>query len=377
MKTLIALLFFTTTALAAPYTTVSTTTTTVSGLTRVATIVQDGSDSHNQFTMTRVYDSTATLRGSVLLMPGQGANFELYEVDELGNYLNSVAGYLASSGYDVWGYSPRTKGIATTDCVVPGSCPWVNTWGLDVIADDANYIRSQIAVVHGAQYPVIGGWSFGAIMTLAVMNKYPTGWSGAIVWEGALYSTDAGVTVGNAVACADQTTQLTAGLYIGEGSLAALQEIATLPALVRDPALRVAATTPNVPPTGFVPGYELLAGSALAYTYASNARLVLALQTGFNAVESVLLLRDIRCSLAGERTFDSNLGSFTAPLYIIRTGHGFGPYMDETLNLIGTASGSRSTNLQSGFGHGDHYAASSHLTYLEAPTVAWLNTVFP
>jgi hypothetical protein len=175
--------------------------------------------------------------------------------------------------------------------------------------------------------------------------------------------------------------QMTAGLYAGGTVVFALKTLGSLPEPARKVALLAGTTTALPCPPAFVPGYTFLAGTGLLgvvtdWTYASEARLVGALQT-FNQYEATKISSDVYCSLAGDRTYTGNLGSFNKPVYIIRTGHGMGPYMTDNINLLGTASGDITTNLQSGFGHGDHYAAASHLTYLEAPVKAWLDTLFP
>src|ERR1043166_2357544 len=74
--------------------------------------VQDGSDPASRFTIHRVHKPNAHTRGVLLLMPGGGSSFDLYTADEDGQLQQSFAGFFATRGFDVWGYSPRTRGLA-------------------------------------------------------------------------------------------------------------------------------------------------------------------------------------------------------------------------------------------------------------------------
>lgn len=385
MRVFLCLLALVSPAFAAgPYTVISSVTTSPApSILRTETVIQDGASSTDRFTMTRVHRNVPdhALKGAVLLQPGQSANFELYEMDENGVYKNSVAGYLAQHNYDVWGYSPRTKGIASGACTLT-NCPYMANWGINVVISDTEYINQQIFATQG-YYPVLFGWSLGAMTTIATLNDQPSHYQGAVIWEGLLYSTDSSVIAGNVANCTQYTGFQTAGQYAGGTTIATLKSIASFPEPLRKNILVDATTTPLPCPPAFVPGYTFLAGNGgipdvtLDWQFASEARLVDALLT-FNDYESNKISVDVYCSLAGDRTYTNNLSAYTAPLLVIRTGHGMGPYMDDNLGLLGTATVNRSTMLQSAFGHGDHYAAANHLTYLEIPVTSWLdNVIFP
>jgi pimeloyl-ACP methyl ester carboxylesterase len=359
-------------ALGGPYTVVGTPVVTnpVAGLTRTETVIQDGSASTDRFTMTRV-QPTGTPIGSILLLPGQQANFNLYELDVSGDYTQALVGYLATRGYDVWGYSPRTKGIAFGACTVDG-CPYMANWGLATVFSDAEYIRGQIMAATG-QKPVVGGWSIGAMSTIAVVNNNPNGYRAALVWEGLLYSANASVLTGNAVNCTQAQAQY-ATAAAGGSTLFTLKTLAAT-----NPSILVPIVTTPLPcPPASVPGYQLLAGDATGLAYSSLDQLVLALEQGFNDYEAQKISVDVYCSQASifPSAFVNHLGNYTRPLMVIRTGHGFGPFMDDNLGLFGTPSTKRTTLLHSEFGHGDNYAAVNHVSVLQAPVKAWLDTVF-
>lgn len=373
------------------YAVVSSSSTTIGSFTRTAYTVQDGSDTQERFTMTRVRKTTPRSggpRASLLLLPGSSANFELYEVQTTGTYTDSFAGHFANADYEVWGYSPRSKQFAANACDTETNCVVMADWGLATIAADADYIRSQIATTVGGDI-VLVGWSMGAISTYATLDLDPTGFDAAVIWEGALYSTNTGVVAGNTVNCASSEARLLLGevsqlglFFGGTSTTGVLKTIAdTVSDPLRHTLLENITTTPLPSPPSYVPNYKFFQGNGALisnYKYASEAILLSTLDNAFNAYESGVVNRDIYCSLAGSETsFTDNLSSFTGKIYVLESGHGFGPYMAETLALLGTTSGNRTITVQSDYGHGDHFAQSSHKTVLENPLTTWLNGMYP
>lgn len=364
---MIALLSIIPSIASASYTQISSSTTNPAGLVRTQTIVQDGSNTVDRFEMTRVRRSSGPVEGAVLLLPGGNTNFESYEIFETGTYANSLAGYLASNGFEVWGYSPRSKGIPLGTCDVPFSCPYILNWNFATIANDAEYIRSQVVSTIGVD-PAVAGWSLGAMSATAAANRDPSKYSGLLTWEGMLYSANSTVVTANTVNCLTAQTQLLAG--VNNNSTTYL--ISVLPSAV----FQVVATTPLSAPPSYVPSYTLLVGNLLGYTYASVPRINTFLPN-FNPVESNVLAKEIYCSLAGDRTYTGNLGSFTKPVYTIRSGHAFGPYMLDQVALYGSAVKDTS-NYQANYGHADTYLASNHATFIDGPMLNWLDSVvFP
>jgi len=184
----------------AAYTQISSTTSTIGSFSRKTTVVQEGSNSVDRFEMTRVWNPSVTTKEAILMLPGGNTNFESYEVSGTGFYTDTLAGHLAQAGFEVWGYSPRSKGIPAGTCDVPFSCPYLLNWGLGTIALDADYIRSEVVSTTGV-VPAIGGFSLGAITSIVAANMNPTGYSGILLWEGMLYSNDSNVTVANGISC--------------------------------------------------------------------------------------------------------------------------------------------------------------------------------
>jgi hypothetical protein len=264
--------------------------------------VQAGSDPAARFTVHRLRKpsapsaASAAPRGVLLLMPGGGSKFALYSVAEDGVVAHSFAGELAVRGFEVWGYSPRTSGLAPGACSGAVDCAGMRDWGMAAVVADALYIRRRIRAVHGRVEPVIGGFSLGAMSTLAVLDAEPRGWAGAVLWEGMLYSEDPTVLAANGVVCASLEAQLAAGELWDEATYSSLQLIyglasadpdgpSPLPGfegLTNRQALLLLLTTPQPAPPAYVPGYTLIAGSLAGFSFASEDRIGL-LISQFNA----------------------------------------------------------------------------------------------
>ena len=132
-------------------------------------------------------------------------------------------------------------------------------------------------------------------------------------------------------------------------------------------------TLPQPAPPAYVPGYTYIAGSLEdGLAFASQERIGLFVQP-LNNYEPLALIRDYTCALGGERTFTSNLESFTAPVYVVATGHGFGAWMGDQVEILGSTDITRTFNPD--FGHGDHYTSPEHRQILEGPIFSWLKQV--
>lgn len=348
--------------------------------------VQAGSDPAARFRVHRIRKQNGS-RGVLLLLPGGGSHFGLYTADEQDRLQQSFAGYFATRGFDVWGYSPRTVGLAPGACSGAVDCSGMGSWGMQAVVDDALYIRERIRAVHGAEKPVVGGFSLGAMSTLAMLDAAPDDWAGAIVWEGMLYSADPTVVAANATVCAALEAQLAAGELWDEQSYSTLRllyDLATadpdgaspLPGfegLTNRQVFVLLMTAPQPAPPAYVPGYTYIAGSLEAgISFASEARIGMLVRQ-FNAYEPLALVRDYTCALGGERTFTDNLAGFTAPVYAIGAGLGFGPWMDDHLALLGT--GDVTWSFAPDFGHGDLFTSPEHRNLLEKPLFDWLKRV--
>jgi hypothetical protein len=130
----------------------------------------------------------------------------------------------------------------------------------------------------------------------------------------------------------------------------------------------------SAPPVGPVtprPGYYFLKGSVAEdkLTYADEA-LVHANIAAFVDYTATRTIRDVSCSLAGDRTFSDNLGSFDGPVLMVAGGHGFGPEMLETKELMTNAQ--VTVEYKEDYGHVDHVFSKKHLQEVEHPVLAWL-----
>ena len=136
------------------------------------------------------------------------------------------------------------------------------------------------------------------------------------------------------------------------------------------PAQRLALAS-SLGPTTPRPGYFFLAGSVAAdsLTYADEP-LVHANIATFVDYVATRTIRDVSCSLAGDRTYTSNLQSFDGPVIMFAGGHGFGPEMLETAGLMTNAK--ITTNYNADYGHVDHVFSTRHTQEVEHPVLAWL-----
>lgn len=361
----------------------------VGALTITEETIQAGNDPAARFTLHRMAKKNAARRGALLMMPGGGSNFSFYTADDDGKEQQSFAAYFALRGIEVWGYSPRTRGLAPGACSGATDCSGMIDWGMQAVVDDALYIRDRMRVVLGNEKPLLGGLSLGAMSTLAILDARPNDWAGAIVWEGMIYSADPVVQAANQVVCDQLEAQIAAGVLWDESNyplIRLLYELATddpsgptplpgfPPGFTNRQVYLLLLSGPQPAPPAYVPGYTLAVGNVEEdrFFYASEERLAM-LVLQLNHYEPMALIRDYTCALAGERTFTDNLGSFTAPVYAIGGGHGFGAWMGDNIALLGSTD--VTWNFIPEFGHGDHFASPDHRNLLEKPLFEWMKRV--
>lgn len=354
-------------------------------------VVQDGPLPINRFTMTRLRRPNVPHKGVLLLLPSLGNNFGMYLFDEGGDVRNSFAAVFARLGYDVWGYSPRTTGIASGDCYGGGlDCAPALEWGLQTIVDDVSFIRSQIADVDPGASPVVGGLSLGAISAIAVVNQNPNDYAGLLAWEGSLVSDDLAIQAHNQVFCGQFGGLIDAGLPVDDQSLPFVKLVSQLaevapndpfalpaplpPGLTNHQAFVFILSTPNPIAPSPRPGFITAAGDFVAdqLFFSDEARLMANIAV-FNDATSNRVNRDFHCALAGtETTHTANLAAFSAPLMVIKAGQGFGSVMDELPGKVGSTS--VTTIETEPFGHVDHLGSPYHWFLLEIPIAKWLKT---
>ncbi len=361
-------------------------------LTRTVTTVQDGSNPLNRFFMTRVVKNVPAqaLRGTILLLPPLGSGFQNYETTAGNDYKDSFAGFFAHHGFDVWGYSQRTQGIAAGSCE-SGSldCSVMAGWGLQTLLNNVAFIRQQIGLAHPGEKPVVGGLSLGSIAGVAVINAAPNDYAGALLIEGTLYDTDAQVRVINQGFCNLFDGLLAQGVYYEGQQLPAFKFVAQLatvapnapsplpgfpPGFTNHQAFVAALSTAQISPTTPRPNYFFAAGDALQdrFFFANDAELRTNIARFVDYV-ALRTIRDVNCGLAGERTFTNNLQNFHGAVYVVAGGHGFGSAMLDTAALMTSAS--VTINFDAAFGHIDGYFEGSHRQNLDKPIRKWLEDV--
>lgn len=360
----------------------------VAGLRRRTFTIQDGPNPVNRFFMHRVSRPFPhLLRGVILLLPPLASGFQNYEVGEDGNYLESFAGYFASRGYDVWGYSQRVQGLAPGSCESGAvSCSAVANWGMATIVDDVSFIRRRIARARPFARVAVGGLSLGSMSALAVVNARPHDYAGLILLDGTLYDTNPAVRAINQGYCADFDALLGQGVIYDGQQLPGIKAAAALasvdpdgpspfpgfaPGYTNHQVFVSLVSAPPPSPTTPRPGYFLVAGDAEtdAFTFANDA-VFRANVLEFVDYVALRTLRDVNCSLAGDRTWTNHLGAFRGEIFVAAGGHGFGQAMLDTLALMPKAHAT--VSFIEAFGHVDHFFAENRRELTEGPIREWL-----
>lgn len=384
------LLIITTIAQAQPYQVVSTENSTVTDdLHKTITTIQEGNNSLNRFRMTKVSKALPlnALKGVIFLLPPLGSGFQNYEVGDNGDYSNSLAGFFAVRNYVVFGYSFRQHGLVAGSCESGAiDCSPMVDWGLQTIADDAAYIRSQIALEYPGLDIFVGGLSAGSIGAMAVINANPGDYDGAILIEGTIYDEDANVRAINTNFCTAFDGMLAGGVYydgtsgpfvkfVSQQAQSAPNAPAMFPGfppgLTNHQAFVLALSAPPLSPLAPRPGYFNVAGDvAEDRFFFSNESLIHGSLAGFNDYTPIRSMRDLNCGLAGDTTFTGNLGAFDGPVIMFVAGHGFGSAMLDTAELMSSAD--VTIKSRGDYGHVDYTFATNHLQQLEHQILKWL-----
>ena len=331
----------------------------------IETVIVDG-DALQKFRAHRLYRPGEASKGAVILVHGGESNFEFYLEHASGDLSRNVAGFLALRGYDVYGYDPRGALLTVEQCSTPGSCAFAADWGYAAILEDLEYLKSKVAQTHASK-PVMAGLSRGAMSTVAAINATPADFSGAVVWEGMLFSDDPEVRALNAPACAQLEAALALGIYADVQTVPPLKAVIALSQLAPDdpspifPGLtnrEAKYTLLTSPQPAFVPGYTQLAGRASPpLFYFSREEDVDFSALLLNDVIPMALQRDTLCAIAGELDYGANLGAFDGPVLFIETGLGFGPHMGPQRALF-TSAQQRVRRIRT-YGHADSLSARS------------------
>ena len=384
------------TAASGPYEIVGTAESREENLVRTEYTVKAGSHPLDRFKMVRLARSgpASSLRGSILLLPPLGPTFSFYEQRDLsGRVGTSIAGYFALRGFDVYGYSPRFDGIPAGTCEAGlFDCSVMREWDLASMVEDITFIRSRIELLHPGTKIVTGGASLGGMLAIAVGNAHPEDYDGLIVWEGILHSEDPAVRALNQGYCAAGEAQLAAGaVYDGVGvnvfkevmrnARLAPEGLTPIPLfppqLTNHQVMVLLLSVPQPGPvTGPVPNYIQMNGS-----FAEDRLFFASEPFAFENISRFVnyapnaVVRDLSCSLAGSETdYVSNLANYTGAVLMIGGGRGFGPYMQDQLDLFGSTD--KTLRVQPGFGHIDHMMTPQRRRFIERPIFQWALGVF-
>jgi pimeloyl-ACP methyl ester carboxylesterase len=354
------------------------------------TLVQDGPQAINRFTMHRLRRPLFPHRGTLLLLPSLGNNFGMYLVHESGDVTRSFAAVFARLGYDVWGYSPRTSLLSAGQCGVALDCSAALGWSVQTIVDDVAFVRSRIQAASPGERPVIGGISLGAVAALAVVNQQPAKYAGLLAIEGSLITDDPVIRAHNQGFCAQFTALVNAGVAVDDQTLPFVKLVTQLaqvapddpfvipvpgfpPGLTNHQAFVLILSVPNPIAPSPRPGFISAAGDVATdqLFYSDEARLAANIAV-FDDVTANRVSVDLHCGLAGvDTTHTSNLASFTAPTLIIKAGQGFGSVMDELPGKLGSTSVVFHSREE--FAHIDHFGSPAHAFFLEGPILQWLH----
>lgn len=357
------------------------------------TLIQAGSNELNRFTMHRVVKlgddnrplDPGQLKGALILLPGGNTNFDMFMLPEDGT---SLPTYLALRNIDVYGYSPRTKGLAAGVCETIDCSPAEN-WGFKTQLRDINYIKWKTMLLHWKR-PVIGGFSLGSWLSIAAIDKSPFSYAGAILFEGSLYYDDPALQSQFTEACEDLKMAVQMGQYFDD-SIAGLKQIYALavnfpdepspispiPGLTNRQFALLLLTTPQDPPEGDAPGYTLARGDIVNGLYYIDETSLTEFVTRTNDLEAMAILRDAWCSYAGDQTFVNELHYFYNPILAMGAGHGVGNYMQDTLDLF-PSSADISKVEQPEYAHLDYALSQNTVADLDEPIYAWLEEkIFP
>jgi pimeloyl-ACP methyl ester carboxylesterase len=375
-----------------PYQVVGETTERIGNFKRTLTTVQNGSLSINRFVLHRIVKAglpASKLKGAIVLVPGLGASGSLFEFGDAaggGDFEHSLAAYLASRNIDVYLYSPRVSLVTATTCETQ-PCSEAATWGISTILDDLGYARRLIKRVHSDHRPAIGGLSWGAMVSLAAVNRDPKAWAGVAPWEGTIFLSDPALVQAYGQACAGMTATLESGYVLDSNAIYKLfLDLATnapndasplIPGLTNRQALVAAFSSPSAGPPGsiFPAGAIFVAGNVGAGTFdtASDARLS-SLLNRFNPFEAMAAYRDYVCILASQVDATSKLGAYRRPVLLIGAGQAWGPYMGDIAGLV--ASNDIEEVMIPNGGHLDQLLSPQHESLVDGPLARWLDDVF-
>jgi pimeloyl-ACP methyl ester carboxylesterase len=305
----------------------------------------------NRFTITHVSKKKGGHGGPVLLLSPFSLPGQFYEISETGAYIQSAAGELAKSGFDVWLVDQRRTRLAPGSCESGTDCSAMATWNFDAYSQDALFALSLLKSFNPHDKPVVGGFSAGSNAALATVNRAPEEFAGVFMYEGTFYNEDPAITAHNDGLCTAIEGAMGAGALF-DPSPAVLGQVLQLASA--DPA--GASPFPFFPPGttneqsmffvfGAPPPVGALAPtatfirnlvdfSAQEFLFTNPERLQL-VGPLFDSYGSLAALRELACGLAGrDDSHYADVGQFTGDVLMFVEGTGFGPSMFDTAALF-------------------------------------------
>ncbi|MEQ1878594.1 MAG: hypothetical protein ABL958_18270 [Bdellovibrionia bacterium] len=353
---------------------------------KIQTVIQQGADERNRFVMTRVVSVDADgeplqaqkRKGSIVLVAGTYLNFEFFE---LGGGSKRLPEYLAERGIDVYGYSPRTRLIPERKCKDDAAyCEIFRQWGFRTYISDIEFIRDAASKNNPATLPVIGGYSLGAALVYGALNTSPKSWAGALIVEGGIYYKDPSISQQFEKPCRELKAPGSKSFLDDGRTFRRLAQLSRnkpnhlspfLPVLTNRWVFQLGVTKNNKVPNEFVPHARLAAGSMFGGLRFSPVAVAEQVALDMNEYDPTPVYADWFCAVAGDRTFSNGLDKFTAPVLALKAGQAYGPYMQDSLDLLG------SSNIQiiekPDYGHADLIGAKDHLDSWEGPIWTWLS----
>ncbi len=320
--------------------------------------------------------------GVIILLPPSFCSFHCYEFGVDGEaYTTSLAGYLASLGIDVYGYSPRQSLVSQEDYDADPTgieSAMVNV-GMATLVEDVNgAVLNKVREIHGASVkPAVGGWSAGAISAFPVVSDNPQAYSGMFLYEGIGFSENDAIQEVNQTHATYNCNGLSA--KVADGDAADEATLASYLALSQGPLFHFGFSLEQ---DAFVPGYAYFTGNARDFRFADENRVLALLDVmAQSPIDSFSFIRDYVCAFAGEPAFFdlyySGLSEFSGRVMMIAAQNGFGQYMLQNLADFGISSDrvhwdpAKTNFLQSS--HGDAWMRPDHLEVLEKPLATWLS----
>ncbi|MCH9637740.1 MAG: hypothetical protein K0U16_07335 [Gammaproteobacteria bacterium] len=332
---------------------------------RDAITVSFGEESFEQFQVVHV--STPWAHKPMVMVTPLGFGPSWYESND--DYEDSLLGRLAYLGVDVWVLEQRR---GTADTLPFGSCPDpfnpgapapvdcspFGAWGIEDLADDAAFVRTLIPP---GSTPTIGGQWTGAMAAMGIVDTDPAGYSGLLLWEGAIFTDEPFTLAKNSATCAaiepipdifgaDPTVaneQLATGLAQADPD-----GISPFPPQVLAPFGLVAGVATNLDllhaifiadaptlPDRVAEGLVFMVGTI------EDGPDIAELGQVFNiantppaaAYSSLGLLEEYACALGGDPEHVSNLDAFTGDVFAIGSDRGLVDELQDSLDAFGSA----------------------------------------